>query len=171
MLWPDTMWRIVRFLGYWEVHELRRTWVPISGLCYWLAPPSLSTFTAHPTHTIVYTTYLLTSCTLFSWVSIASNDSQENPTILAEDLLGPTEVTMAGPHRNPDNALRDEVARIVPCAATLGALTLAGIALLSDVLGVIGGGYGMLLFASIVYMTYDEWLEEKIKRDRARFFR
>jgi protein transport protein SEC61 subunit alpha len=68
-----------------------------------------------------------------------------------------------GKGHDSDEALRREVARLVPVAATLGGLILGVVCVLSDLLGVVGGAQGMLIASSIMYSVYESWSKEQTR--------
>jgi protein transport protein SEC61 subunit alpha len=156
-MWEKWFW----FLGTWEMHEVKAEFVPVTGLCYWLTPPTWRTLSADRLRTFVYITYVLLTCALFSRWAISNEDCDENPENVIADLLGPTQITLATLYRNPDEALKREVRRLVPTASILGGLALGCICVTSDVFGVIGGGQGMLVATSIIYKGYELWLKEQ----------
>jgi protein transport protein SEC61 subunit alpha len=138
--------------------------VPISGLTYWLMPPTLSALSTEPFRVFVYFMYILCMCAFLSYKSIRGKDCRENPGNLIEDLLGPTHLTMAGIKQgDSDEALKKEVSRLVPVATILGGLILGMICVVSDMLGVIGGTPGMLISTSIFYNCYELWLKERVR--------
>jgi preprotein translocase subunit SecY len=161
LFFPDFFTKYFWYLGTFEQHESKLELTPVSGLCYWLTPISLSTLTSY--RALVYIIYMLSICAFLSYISIF-RDCEENPYQMIEDLLGPTHLTMAGiRHGDSDEALRLEIARLVPVAAILGGLALGIICVVSDILGVIGGAQGMLIATSIISSSYAAWVKEETK--------
>ena len=158
---PEMWEKWFLFLGTWKMHEVKAEFVPVTGLCYWLTPPTWRTLSVDRLRTFVYITYVLLTCALFSRWAISNEDCDENPENVIADLLGPTQITLATLDRNPDEALKREVRRLVPAASILGGLALGCICVTSDVFGVIGGGQGMLVATSIIYKGYELWLKEQ----------
>ena len=157
------------YLGLFEQHKSEIK--PISGLCYWLIPPNLNTLTSEPFRAFVYITYMLSACAFLSRISICWEDSEENPQNVISDLLGPTKITMGGvgKEHDSDEALKREVARLVPVAAILGGLTLGVICILSDLLGVVGGAQGILIASSIMHSAYESWSTEQTRTTESRW--
>lgn len=152
------------YLGIFEQHDSKLELIPISGLCYWLTPPTLNTLTFDPFRVFVYIIYMLTACAFLSRISIRFESCEENPQRVIDDLLGPTHLTMAGVREgDSDEALKQEVNKLIPVAAILGGIALGVICVVSDILGVIGGAQGMLVATSIIYSAYDSWLTEQTR--------
>jgi preprotein translocase subunit SecY len=161
MLIPQEHFNWISFLGMWK-ESVTGTLIPISGLCFWLAQPNLSTLFSF--QTLVYAGYMVVTSSLFSGLSIKLDSSDNNPQNLIEDLLGPTHLTLIKKKEiDSDEALKVEVSRLVPAAAILGGLALGTVCVISDVLGVTGGGTGLLLSMKILYQVFDAWLEESNK--------
>jgi len=154
---PDFYAKWLWFLGTWEVHG--QSLIPLSGVCYYLTPPSLNTMSADRIHMVVYLTLILTSCTILSWRSMKNSDSDNSETLI-EDLLGATHLTMSGVKDDSDLALKEEVGRLVSAATILGGLSLGMICVFSDVVGVIGGAHGILVLSSILYSLSEQWKKE-----------
>ena len=161
ILSPEIWEKWFRFLGTWEMDESKYEFGPVTGLCYWLTPPTWRTLLADRLRTFVYITYVLLTCALLSRWAISDEDCEENPENVIADLLGPTQITLAIMGPNPDEALKREVRRLVPTASILGGLALGCICVTSDVFGVIGGGQGMLVTTNIIYKGYELWLKEQ----------
>lgn len=161
VFFPDFFTKYFWYLGIFEQHESKLGLTPVSGLCYWLTPITLSTLTSH--RALVYILYMLSTCAFLSYLSIF-RDCDKNPHQLVEDLLGPTHLTMGGiRHGDSDEALRLEIVRLVPVAAILGGFTLGIICVVSDILGVIGGAQGMLIATYIIYSSYTAWVKEETR--------
>ena len=152
------------FFGTWEQLQSKPELVATSGLCYWLKSPTLNTLRSDPFRAFVYIAFMLFTCALLSRLSIRNEECEENPEKVIYELLGPTHVTMAGvKDGDSDEALKREVARLVPVAAIFGGLVLGSISVICDIFGVIGGGQGMLLATSIMYGAYEMWKNEQAK--------
>ena len=104
---------------------------------------------------------MLLTCAFFSRWAISDEGWDKNPEDMIEDLLGPTQITLATLNRNPDEALMRQVRRLALTASVLGGLALGCICVTVDVFGVIGGGQGMLVAPSIMYKAYELWLKEQ----------
>jgi protein transport protein SEC61 subunit alpha len=158
---PEFSLKWFRYLGQWKQHQFKPDLIPIGGICYWLSPPTPRTISSDPIQAIIYVVFMLFSCTLFSRLSISDPSCEENPDKLTRDLLGPTHLTLAEGCENSDEALKNEIARLVPIAATLGGLTLGSVCVIGDILGTFGGGQGMLVMTSIMYRNYESWLKDR----------
>jgi protein transport protein SEC61 subunit alpha len=160
IFFPEIDWRIVKFMGIWEQHQARQELIPISGLCYWLTPPTWSKLSRDPFQVFIYVSYVLLTSTIFSHISVINEDHSDNPETVIYELLGPTELTMSGKHKDSDEALKQEIRRLVPVATVLGGLIWGLIWILCDILEISGGGQGMLLIAETGYRIYEIWLKE-----------
>jgi preprotein translocase subunit SecY len=156
-IWGKWGW----FFGVWEMHESHAELVPVTGLCYWLTPPTWRTLSADRPRTFVYITYVPLTFALFSRWAVSGEDCDENPENVIADLLGPTQITLAT-NGNRDENLRTEVWWLVPSASIFGGLTLGCVCITIDVFGVIGGGQEMLIATSVIYKGYELWLKEHV---------
>jgi protein transport protein SEC61 subunit alpha len=102
---------------------------------------------------------MLGSCALFSRISAETSDLSAKD--VADGLIMFNKVTMAGQKGDTDLALRKELNRVVPVASILGGLVLGFICIVTDILGVIGGGQGMLLATNIIYGYYELGMKER----------
>jgi preprotein translocase subunit SecY len=102
---------------------------------------------------------MLVLCALFSCISAETSDLSANN--VADGLIMFNKVTMAGQTRDSDLALRQELKRVVPVASILGGLVLGFICIVTDILGVIGGGQGMLLATNIIHGYYELGMNER----------
>jgi preprotein translocase subunit SecY len=159
IFFSELNWRVLNFLGTWQ--QSQSILIPVSGVCYWLTPPTWSKLFQDPLQVSVYIFYLLFTSVIFSYLSVYKNDYEDNPESVIDDLLGPTDLTMAGKFKDSDEALRQEIRRVVPIATVFGGLMWGLIWILSDMLGVIGGGQGILLIAETLYHIYEAWLADK----------
>ena len=160
IFFPENKWRIIKFMGIWEQYQSRQELYPISGLCYWLTPPTWSKLFKDPFQVFIYISYVLLTSTIFSHISVINEDHSDNPETVIYDLLGPTKLTMSGNHKDSDEVLKQEIRKLVPVAIVLGGLTWGLLWVLSDILEVAGGGQGMLLIAETIYRIYEMWLRE-----------
>lgn len=101
---------------------------------------------------------MLILCAFSSRISLGLTDLEADDVAMSLRLCN--ELTMAGQKEDSDLALRQELERVVPVAAILGGLTLGCICIVSDIVGVIGGGQGMLLATNIIYSYYETGLKE-----------
>jgi preprotein translocase subunit SecY len=87
--------------------------------------------------------------------------SRENAEDVAEDLIYASMITMAGRNDDSDAALKAELARVIPVASILGGVALGVVCVVSETVGVIGGGQGMVLSANIIYRWYEMGVKER----------
>lgn len=161
---PETTNIIYRFLGIWKPNESNPSeLVAISGLAYWLTPPTTDSISQALLQAIVYIAYVLATCIITSHLSVHEADNLDSPDTLAEDLLAATHLTLAGKHEDSDEALRREVLRLVPVATILGALAMGSMCVVSDIFEIIGGGHSMLLALDKVYSMYEHWSGEQAR--------
>jgi len=93
--------------------------------------------------------------------SVNDENSEQNPQNIIDDLLGPTSITLAEAEGNTDEALKQEVAKLVPAGAIFGGLALGTLCVISDIAGIIGGTQGMLIVSEVVFDIYRAWSDEK----------
>lgn len=160
---PGTTNRIYRFLGAWKQDESNGELVAISGLCYWLTPPKITSLLQSPFQSLVYIGYILVTCIFATYHSINDEEHEDNPQAMVDDLLGPTHLTMPGKHVDSDEALRNEILRLMSAATILGAVALGIICVACDILNIIGGGQNMLLVMESVFTIYEQWYDEDDK--------
>lgn len=108
-----------------------------------------------PLHAIVYITFVLISCALFSktWISVSGN----SPKDVAKSLKDQNVVVKG--HR--DTSMVSVLNRYIPTAAAFGGIAIGVLTILADFLGAIGSGTGILLAVSIIYQYYETLVKEK----------
>ena len=87
---------LVRLIGVWEPTEGSNQLHAISGLAYYMSPPTnFGDATLNPIHTAVYIAFIVTACSLFSktWIEVSGSSPRDVAKQLKEQGL-----TMAG-HR------------------------------------------------------------------------
>jgi protein transport protein SEC61 subunit alpha len=160
IFFPENNWRIIKFMGTWEQQQSRQELSPISGLCYWLTPPTWLKLFKDPFQVFIYISYVLLTSTIFSYISVINEEHSDNPETVIFDLLGPTNLTISGNLKDSDEILKQEIRKLIPVATVLGGLTWGLLWVLSDILEVTGGGQGMLLLVETIYRIYEIWLRE-----------
>ena len=157
-----TTWRILLKWGTWDSGGEYLPMTPSGGLVYWFVPPYMFPTCLNPYRTWIYGIYIIGSCVISARCTITQDDHEYNPDKMVEDLLGPTGVTMAGkPDEKADDALRQELCRILPVATILGGLIVGSICVFCDVLNILGGGHAMLIGTSVVWSIYEMRKDEK----------
>ena len=147
---------LVRLLGVWkELKENPGSSVPVSGLAYYISPPT--TFLEiwkDPFHAVFYLLFILASCALFSktWIEVSGS----SPKDVAKQLRD-QQMVLKG-HR--DNSLVHELNRYIPAAAAFGGMCIGLLTVLADFLGAIGSGTGILLAVTIIYQYYEMFSKE-----------
>jgi len=129
--------------------------IPVAGLVYYLAPPSsVSDLLRDPIHTIVYLTFVLTSCALFSktWIEVSGSSPKD-----VFKQFKDQNMMMKG-HR--DSSLIKQLYRYIPTAAAFGGLCIGMLSVLADFMGAIGSGTGILLAVTIIYQYFELFAKE-----------
>merc|ERR1712193_513318 len=84
----------VNLLGQWRELDYSQSSVPVGGLAYFVSPPgNLSEILEDPLHALVYLTFMLTACALFSktWIEVSGsspNDVHKQLTDQQMTLMG-----------------------------------------------------------------------------------
>jgi protein transport protein SEC61 subunit alpha len=151
------------------------------GIAYYISPPhNLTDALLDPIHTLMYVTFMLTACALFSktWIEV----SNSSPRDVAQQLKNQG-LTMAG-HR--ETSTYKELKRVIPTAAAFGGATIGALSVLADLLGknsniilitwlhrsykwyltnlllsgALGSGTGILLAVTIIYSYFETFVKE-----------
>jgi protein transport protein SEC61 subunit alpha len=159
-MYVPTTWKIFLIFGTWaEGGSLGYT--PTGGLIYWLLPPAYFPECEDGLRIWVYGIYIITSCVLISRCTI-ERDHDFNPDKMAEDLLGPTGVTLAGVDKErAADELRRELHKIIPITTVLGGLILGSVCVSSDVLHLLGGGHSLLGLEVLISSVFEMRKKEK----------
>lgn len=143
-------------LGQWQDGQ-----TPIGGLAYYITPPHCVSdlFTA-PQHFIVYTAFVLISCSLFSkmWIEVSGSAPRDVCRQLTEQ-----EMTIEGGLR--EDTMKRYLSRYINTAATFGGFCLGALCLVADCTGAIGTGTGIVLAVTIIFQIFEQIAKEK-ERDR-----
>jgi len=146
---------LVNLLGVWQGIEGSSQTVPVSGLAYYVSPPtSFVDIFSDPLHAIVYLTFILTACALFSktWIEVSGSSAKDVAKQLKEQQM-----VMVG-HR--DTSMFKELNRYIPTAAAFGGLCIGFLTVCADFLGAIGSGTGILLAVTIIYQYFEIFVKE-----------
>lgn len=126
---------LVRLLGRWKEASIGGQSYPVSGLVYYISPPSsVSSLFTDPIHGIIYITFILVTCALFSrtWIEVSGSGPKD---VLRS--LGDQNVTAYG---GTDKLLYAKLKRYIPIAAAFGGVCIGVLTILADFLGAIGTG-------------------------------
>ena len=135
---------------------------PTGGLAYYVIPPrSIGAIMADPggpVRAAVYAALMVTLCVLFAkvWIEVGGLGSR----ITAKQLID------SGMHipgfRRSYKSVQRLLDRYIPTLASLGGLTVGGIAAFADLLNVFGSGMGALLAVGILYQLYQQMAQEQV---------
>jgi len=150
---PDNF--LVKILGVWEPLEDSPQLSAVSGIAYYMSPPhTITAALLDPIHTLVYITFMLSACALFSktWIEVSGS----GPRDIAKQLKD-QQMVMAG-HR--EGSMYKELKRVVPTAAALGGALLGLLSVVADLMGAIGSGTGILMAVTIIYSYWEIGMRE-----------
>merc|ERR1712195_175524 len=112
----------VNLLGQWRELEYSQQSVPVGGLAYFVSPPgNLSEILEDPLHALIYLTFMLTACALFSktWIEVSGSSPND-----VHKQLSDQQMTLMG-YRQTE--MKKVLRRYIPIAAAfggIGALTI-----------------------------------------------
>ncbi|KAL1991702.1 hypothetical protein VTN49DRAFT_5010 [Thermomyces lanuginosus] len=141
---------LVRLLGVWEPREGSAQLHAASGIAYYMSPPlNFKEALLDPVHTVVYITFMLVACALFSktWIEVSGSSPRDVAKQLKDQGL-----VMAG-HR--EQSMYKELKRVIPTAAAFGGACIGALSVASDLLGALGSGTGILLAVTIIYGYFE----------------
>jgi len=147
---------LVQLLGTWKEVGQGSHMAPVSGLIYYISPPQgISEIFENPIHVIIYVTFVLTTCALFSrvWINVSGSSAKD----VAKQLKD-SQMVRKG-HR--DTSMIDTLNRYIPIAAAFGGLCIGALSILADFIGAIGSGTGILLAVTIIFQYYEIFAKEK----------
>lgn len=145
---PDNF--LVKLLGIWEPIEGSSQLTAVAGIAYYMTPPlSISAALFDPLHTLLYISFMLLTCALFSktWIEVSGS----GPRDVAKQLKD-QQMVMAG-HR--EGSMYKELKRVIPTAAAFGGAVIGLLSVAADLMGVIGSGTGILLAVTIIYGYFE----------------
>lgn len=151
--WPNNIF--VKLLGSWESSAGSPQLMAVSGLAYYVQPPtSFKEAFLDPIKFVIYVTYVLGSCALFSntWTEISGNAPRDVAKQFKEQG-----VYIAG-HR--DTSAYKELKRVIPTAAAFGGATIGALSVICDLLGTLGSGTSILLAVTTIYGYYEILMKE-----------
>jgi protein transport protein SEC61 subunit alpha len=115
-----------------------------------MTPPlNLTAALFDPIHTLLYVSFMLVTCALFSktWIEVSGS----GPRDVAKQLKD-QQMVMAG-HR--EGSMYKELKRVIPTAAAFGGAVIGLLSVTADLMGVIGSGTGILLAVTIIYGYFE----------------
>jgi protein transport protein SEC61 subunit alpha len=118
----------------------------VAGIAYYMSPPhTVREALLDPIHTLLYITFVVSACALFSktWIEVSGSGPRE----IAKQLKD-QQMVMAG-HR--EGSMYKELKRVIPTAAAFGGAILGLLSVAADLMGAIGSGTGILMAVTIIY--------------------
>jgi hypothetical protein len=115
-----------------------------------MSPPhTLKAALLDPIHTVIYITFMLSACALFSktWIEVSGSGPRDVAKQLKEQQM-----VMAG-HR--EQSMYKELKRVIPTAAALGGAVLGVLSVTADLMGALGSGTGILMAVTIIYSYWE----------------
>merc|ERR1712159_361624 len=145
----------VNLLGQWRELDYSQSSVPVGGLAYFASPPgNLSEILDDPLHALVYLTFMLTACALFSktWIEVSGSSPND-----VHKQLTDQQMTLMG-HRSTE--MKKVLRRYIPIAAAFGGMCIGALTVMADFMGAIGSGTGILLAVTIIYQYFEIFMKE-----------
>ena len=121
-----------------------------------MPPNSITDIIYNPTHFIIYMLFIVISCALFSklWLELSGRSSTD---ILKQINDGDMKVANTGKSSSQIKKLNSHI----PIAAVLGGIFIGVLSVVSDLIGTIGSGTGLLLVVNIIYGYFESHKKEK----------
>ncbi|KAJ9495724.1 translocon subunit [Exophiala xenobiotica] len=141
---------LVKLIGTWEPREGSSQLYAVGGIAYYMSPPlSFREALLDPIHTVIYITFIIVTCAVFSktWIEVSGSAPRDVAKTLKEQGL-----VMAG-HR--EQSMYKELKRVIPTAAAFGGACIGALSVASDMLGALGSGTGILLAVTIIYGYFE----------------
>merc|ERR1712205_103384 len=140
----------VQFLGVWRELDYSQQSIPVNGIAYYVSPPSnLSDIIEDPLHALIYLSFMLTACALFSktWIDVSGS----SPSDVHRQLVDQNMTLMGYRQTEMKKVLR----RYIPIAAAFGGMCIGALTVIADFMGAIGSGTGILLAVTIIYQYFE----------------
>ncbi|CAH6718574.1 protein transport protein Sec61p subunit alpha [[Candida] jaroonii] len=153
MRWPENI--IVKLLGVWDTKYQTSQLYAVNGLSYYVQPPtSFSEAALDPIKTVIYITFVLGSCAIFSttWIEISGSSPRDVAKQFKEQGL-----VIAG-HR--DTSAYKELKKIIPTAAAFGGACIGALSVVCDLMGTLGSGTSILLAVTTIYGYFEIAVKE-----------
>ncbi|KAI8461501.1 protein transport protein SEC61 subunit alpha [Phakopsora pachyrhizi] len=126
-----------------------------SGIAYYISPPhNIRAVFSDPIHTLLYVSFMLTACALFSktWIKV----SESGPREVAKQLKDQQMVMVS--HR--EGSMYKDLKRIIPTAAAFGGATNSALSVCTDLMEALRSGTGILLAVTIIYGYWKRTIRE-----------
>ncbi|AJV66543.1 Sec61p [Saccharomyces cerevisiae YJM1450] len=147
---------LIRLIGVWGIRPgTQGPQMALSGLAYYIQPlMSLSEALLDPIKTIVYITFVLGSCAVFSktWIEISGT----SPRDIAKQFKDQGMVI----NGKRETSIYRELKKIIPTAAAFGGATIGALSVGSDLLGTLGSGASILMATTTIYGYYEAAAKE-----------
>merc|ERR1712159_985752 len=150
----------VNLLGQWRELEYSQQSIPVGGLAYFVSPPAnLSEIIEDPLHALVYLSFMLIACALFSktWIDVSGSSAKDVHRQLVDQNM-----TLMG-YRQTE--MKKVLRRYIPIAAAFGGMCIGGLTVIADFMGAIGSGTGILLAVTIIYQYFEIFMKENVGSD------
>ena len=125
----------IRLIGRWKEAAYGGQSYPVSGLVYYLTPPSsLRAMFTDPLHGFLYILFILVTCALFSrtWIEVSGTSPKE-----VHSQLKNQRMTAFG---GSDKLLYKKLKKYIPIAAAFGGVCIGVLTITADFLGAVGSG-------------------------------
>lgn len=142
-----------KVFGTWEPRADRL--VAVSGLCYYLRPPlSIMESLRDPIRTVIYITFILTSCIVLAkaWTRVSGSSPKDVARMFKENSI-----VILG-HR--ESSVYRELKRIIPSAAAIGGAVVGVIVVVADLLGLASSASAIIIAISSVYGFFEILAQE-----------
>jgi protein transport protein SEC61 subunit alpha len=147
---------LITSLGVWQDASGYGNYkVPVAGIAYYLsAPTTVAEIFRDPLHTVIYLTFVLGTCALFSvtWIEVSGTSARD----VAKQLRD-QQMVIRG-HRQ--QSMYKILNRYIPTAAAFGGLCIGLLSVFSDFMGAIGSGTGILMAVGIIYQYFELFAKE-----------
>ena len=126
----------IRIFGVWQEHDGHGGGPKvIGGLAYYLMPPnSIEDIFYHPSHFIIYLTFICGVCAQFSklWLEISGRSPEDIVRSLKEGKLYI--------YQKKESSMMSVMGKYIPVAAVFGGICIGLLSVIADLLGAIGSG-------------------------------
>lgn len=147
----------IRLLAVWQIDPRTGREHLIGGLSYYLQPPKgITGVMQDPFHFAIYFLIITASCGFFAklWLSFSTQSPED---ILR--LIDSRKLRIANTSRNRGSMIKI-LRKYINTAATLGGVLIGVFSIISDLLGCIGSGTGLMLTVNIIYGYYEKFKDE-----------
>ncbi|HEU4604656.1 MAG TPA: preprotein translocase subunit SecY [Nitrososphaera sp.] len=163
MMWanynPNNTNPIFNWIAQFDPNSQGGQATPIGGILYYItAPRGLDIAAADPIRAIVYVLFMTAIVTVFSrlWVELGGLSART----AARNLLD-ADVQVPG-FRRSEGSVETLLNRYIPALTLLSGMIIGLLAGVSDVLGVLGTGTGILLMVNIMVSYYQTLVKEQV---------